>query len=82
MDRNKESEGLRTSARLGVMMGSKLIELRRTRTNSNKLEHPEKRENNRENTMNSGEWSKSIKLDQTLTPNSRGLISVEHQKRF
>ena len=54
----------------------------RTRSNCVELEHPEKRENNRENTMNSGEWSKLIKLDQTLTPNSWGMISAEHQKRF
>ena len=39
------------------------FELDRTRTNSKKLEK------NRQNPMNYEEWSKSIELEQTLTPN-------------
>ena len=51
--------------RLGGMMG---IELDRTVTNSNK---PKNGGNDRQKPMNYGEWSKSNKLEQTLTPNSR-----------
>jgi hypothetical protein len=45
-----------------------LIEVGRTASNSIELEHPKKRENNRENATNYEEWSKSIELDRTLTP--------------
>jgi hypothetical protein len=42
------------------------FELDRTASNSNT---PKKRGNNRQKPMNYGEWSKSIELDRTLTPN-------------
>ena len=48
---------------------SNSIEVGRTASNSVELEHAEKREYDRENPMNYEEWSKSIELDRTLTPN-------------
>ena len=51
------------SACVGEQLG---FELEQTRTNSNKLERDEKHD---KKPMNYEEWSKSIELDQTLTPN-------------
>ena len=45
------------------------VEVWQTRTNS---DTPENGGNDRRKPMNYGEWSKSIKLDQTLTPNFAG----------
>jgi hypothetical protein len=48
------------------MWDSKSIELRQTLTNCDKLGRGEKDD---VNSMNYGEWSKSIELDRTVTPN-------------
>ena len=44
------------------------IELDRTASNLIELEHAEKRGNDRKNPMNYEEWSKSVELGRTLTP--------------
>ena len=49
------------------LRGLNSIELDRTASNSNKLGRDEKDD---KNPMNYEEWSKSIELEQTLTPNS------------
>ncbi len=56
-------------------------EVGRTASNLNELEHPLKRENNREKPMNYEEWSKSIELDRTLTLNFVGREITEEPER-
>ena len=66
MENSARIQGLTSLARLG---GTMAFEVGRTATNLIELEHPEKRGRNRQNPMNYEEWSKSIELDRTLTPN-------------
>jgi hypothetical protein len=62
---NEKSQSLRSWAHCGRMIG---VELDRIASNSNELEHPQKNRNKRQNPMDYEEMSKSIELDQTLTP--------------
>ena len=48
------------------------IELDRTASNLIELEPPKKLGNDRKNPTNYGQWSKSIELNQTLTPDFVG----------
>jgi len=57
---------LHRSSRVGGMLG---FELDRSRTNCVELDQTRARQKNGQKPTNYGEWSKSIELDQTLTPN-------------
>ena len=54
------------------------FELDRTASNSIELEHPKNGGKNRQKPMIYEEWSKSIELDRTLTPN---FLAAEFQRK-